>query len=108
MDASFKDMALQMCQDEMYSYMINNEDVHVDSGLNYQNMIKRAHKAQIFIGRDHTYTTVLKHGDIYKENESVLEHKLLLKQMKETRTIIYHPKILRWTKETKSKKGCCE
>ena len=70
-DASFKDIAFQMRQDEKYIALINNEDGHVGSELNYQKMIERAHKAQQ--GRAHAYINVLKHGDVYMEAESLLD-----------------------------------
>ena len=66
-DASFKDICIP---DEKYIALINNEDGHVGSGLNYQKMIERAHKAQE--GRAHAYINALKHGDVYMEAESLL------------------------------------
>ena len=70
-DASFKDIAFQLRQDEKYTALINNEEGYVGAGLNYQKLVEKAHKAQV--ARAHAYTNALRHGDAYMEAESVLE-----------------------------------
>ena len=70
-DASFKDIAFQLRQDEKYTALINNEEGYVGAGLNYQKLVEKAHKAQV--ARAHAYTNALRHGDPYMEAESVLE-----------------------------------
>ena len=70
-DAAFKDIAFQLRQDEKYTALINNEESHVGSGLNYNKLVEKAHKAQV--ARAHDYTNALKHGDAWMEAESVLE-----------------------------------
>ena len=70
-DASFKDIAFQLRQDEKYTALINNEEGHVGLGLNYQKLVEKTYKAQV--ARAHAYTNTLKHGDAYIKAESVLE-----------------------------------
>ena len=69
-DASFKDLSYQMRQDERYLVTINNDENFIGRGLNYHQLVQRAHKAQV--GRAHVYINALNTGDAFLE-ESVLD-----------------------------------
>ena len=96
-DASFKDLSFQMCQDERYLATVNNDESFIGKGLNYQQLIQRAHKAQV--GRAHVYINALNTGDAFLK-ETVLEEHNTFQPNPSDNIIIFLPKMTKAGSQT--------